>query len=136
MACPYFDPLTPCHADGSAMLPLGDFWEGVCRAIPGQPHAPAREIQHPTCNLGYARGLCPHFPASPGPDAVRFTIRRESRSSISLFYVLESDHHPFAYGPLDYSLEAAGFTGSHPDAVLQRQARAYVASYLRRKQLP
>ncbi len=115
------------------MLPLGDAWEGVCRAVPDRPHRPAWELQHPGCNLGYARGRCPHFPESAGPDAVRFTIRGEAGSSVSVFYVLERDHHPFAYGPLEYSLDRAEFTTSPPDAIVKRQAGAYLESYLRRK---
>ena len=33
MACPYFYPVEA--RAGSAMLPLGDWWKGLCHAVPG-----------------------------------------------------------------------------------------------------
>ena len=47
--------------------------------------------------------------------------------------VLERDHHPFAHGPLEYSLTAARFLQAPSGEILSRQAEAYVQSYLRRK---
>jgi hypothetical protein len=115
------------------MLPLADEWAGVCRAIRGETCAPEETALRPLCNLGYARGQCPRFPDGALADAVRFTIRQDDGLSLRLYYVLERDHHPFAHGPLEYSLAAAAFTPAPPDPLLYRQAEAYVASYLRRK---
>lgn len=137
MACPYFYPLEPRATDAdsrTSMLPLGDLWAGVCRALPGKGCQPEESAVRPLCNLGYARGQCPKFPAdSADADAVRFTVQRDDGRSLHLYYVLERDHHPLAHGPLEYLLPSAGFVQPPSAAVLQRQAEAYVSSYLRRK---
>lgn len=115
------------------MLPLGDAFAGTCCAVPGQPWQPDPAIARPLCNLGYARGRCDRFPADAGPDAVRFTIRRDEGTLLHLYYVLERDHHPFAHGALDFTPATASFALAPPSPQLDDQARAYVASYLRRK---
>jgi hypothetical protein len=135
MACPYFFPVDrrSCASDvRDAMLPLGDSWSGLCRAIPDRLSAPDESALRPLCNLGYARGNCPRFPAADGPDAVRFTISRDSGDSIGIYYVVERDHHPFAHGRLEYT-PAAGTLSTAPGEILARQAVAYVESYRRRK---
>jgi hypothetical protein len=117
------------------MLPLGDMWTGECRAT-GQSCRPDDATLHRLCNLGYARGDCHRFPGADSPDAVRFTISRDSVSTIQIYYVIERDHHPFAHGPLEYSPDLHGLTpGSTASAALARQAEAYASSYLRRKEL-
>jgi hypothetical protein len=119
------------------MLPLGNLWAGVCRAVPGQSCAPNEDIVQPLCHLGYARGQCPRFPADDaGADAVRFTVRHDDGRSFRLYYVLERDHHPLAHGALEYSLAGAAFAQAPVNPVVCRQAEAYVASYLRRKLVP
>ena len=46
----------------------------------------------------------------------------------------ERDHHPFAHGPLEYSRAAAAIdAGQACGETLDAQAKAYAASYLRRK---
>ncbi len=125
MSCPYFYPTE--SRGGSALLPLGDLWAGHCHADPAQPATPADAL---CCNLGYARGHCARFPDTDGPDAVRFTIARADAAGVALYYVIERDHHPFAHGPLEYSY-AEGLPPS-PDALLNRQAAAYVDSFRRR----
>jgi len=115
------------------MLPLGDLWAGQCRATPNHPCDPEDSALRPLCNLGYARGNCARFPASPDvPDAVRFTISAHQGSLLRLYYVIERDHHPFAHGPLEYST-ADGFSSLPGGESFRRQAQAYVESYLRRK---
>lgn len=146
MSCPYFYPVEPC-AGGSgprdAMLPLGDAWAGECRAVPGESWQPEEAALRPLCNLGYARGQCARFPPDEGPDAVRFAVSRDDGAGLRIYCVVERDHHPFAHGPLEYSL-AAGEGGAglpacpawqagRPAPLLARQAQAYVESYLRRK---
>ena len=82
--------------------------------------------------MGYARGRCPRFPEDSGPDAVRFTVAGDSDQTILISFSVEKDHHPFAQGTLAYSARTGGFIENYkPD--LEILARAYVASYLRRK---
>jgi hypothetical protein len=135
MACPYFYPVEA--RAGSAMLPLGDWWKGVCHAVPGAPQEAGGSwcdtACNTFCNLGYARGECARFPEGEGPDAVRFTISSHESTAIGIYYVVERDHHPFAHGRLEYSLTAAAFVTPPESAMLARQAQAYVESYLRRK---
>jgi hypothetical protein len=131
MACPYFYPVDA--RAGSAMLPLGDWWQGYCHAVPGAPHPTGGSGCETTCNLGYARGECARFPEGAGPDAVRFTICSHESTAIGIYYVVERDHHPFAQGRLEYSPTARAFATPPETATLARQAEAYVESYLRRR---
>jgi hypothetical protein len=134
VACPYFYPIRePMPPLEPMPLPLGDAWRGLCQAAAGQPFEPEPAMLVPFCHLGYARGRCAHFPPSEGgPDAVRFTVDRESSAEISVYYVLERDHHPFTHGQLLYSLTRGGFPEGRRDTLLH-QAEAYVESYLRRR---
>jgi hypothetical protein len=134
MACPYFYPVE--GRAGSATLPLGGWWKGVCLAVPGAPQAEGESNGwcDTNCNLGYARGECARFPAGEGPDAVRFTISSHESTSIRIYYVVERDHYPLAHGRLEYSTARAGFATPPETATLERQAQAYVESYLRRKE--
>ncbi len=101
---------------------------------------PALLMAH--CHLGYARGKCAHFPRNDaGPDAIRFAVSRHSGGSLDLYYVQEREHHPFAHGPLRYSITLRRFLQEAPHHILPgrivaRQAEAYVESYLRRQQEP
>jgi hypothetical protein len=119
------------------MLPLGDWWTGVCHAMPGAPQDAGGigcdTSRGVTCNLGYARGECARFPEGDGPDAVRFTISSHDGAAIGLYYVVERNHHPFAHGRLEYSIAASAFLTPPESTTLARQAQAYVESYVRRK---
>jgi hypothetical protein len=130
MSCPYFYPVEPRAC--AAILPLGDRWTGVCRAVPDLPWQPDEAVLG-LCNLGYARGTCSRFPSGEGPDAVRFMVSRDDGASLRIYYVLERDHHPFAHGPLDYSVAWGTFVNPPDDGTMSLQARAYVESYLRRR---
>jgi len=135
MACPYFYPVERrgrAAAAQDALLPLGDSWAGVCRAIPDLPSPPDEAILRPLCNLGYARGSCARFPNGEGPDAVRFTISRDDGPVIGIYYVVERDHHPFAHGRLEYSVATGVFDRRPAGEIVERQAQAYVESYRRR----
>ncbi len=135
MACPYFFPVErrSCATDvRDAMLPLGDSWSGLCRATAGSLTTPDDSTLRPLCNLGYARGNCPQFPASDGPDAVRFTISSDSGDTLGIAFVVERDHHPFAHGRLEYDA-VSGVLSQAPGEILARQACAYAESYRRRK---
>ena len=115
------------------MLPLGDAWAGVCRADPERPWRPDEAMLRPLCNLGYARGNCARFPAQDGPDAVRFAVTQDDGSCVRIYLVIERDHCPFSHGLLEYSRELGAFFNPPADQIIERQARAYVESYLRRK---
>ena len=136
MSCPCFEPLEPrpcADAARRAMLPLGDAWTGVCRAAPDQPFQPEPALLDPFCNFGYARGHCAHFPAALAPDAARFTILSDDGAALRLYYVLERDHRPYAYGPLSFSVERDQLTTPAEGLFTAAQARAYAIGYLRRK---
>ncbi len=130
MSCPYFSPVRRSHASGG---PLGDHWVGVCRSREGAPAEPDEAALRGLCNSGYARGGCSRFPDGDGPDAVRFAIWRDDGASIWVRFAIERDHHPFAHGTLEYARDAAGFHAPPANGLLERQARAYIESYLRRK---
>ncbi len=139
MACPYFYPVERFQDrewPTPPRLPLGDPYHGMCCVNPTREIQPDRETVRQYCNLGYARGKCPHFPKDAGPDAVRFTVAGDQDGALQLFYVLEKDHAPLEHGPLEYSLELGRFSVSHSNELLRRQAQAYVESYLRRKNDP
>jgi hypothetical protein len=136
MACPYFHAVKTCSQTDhsrSAMLPLGDAWQGVCRAIPDQPWEPPETTLLTLCNLGYARGCCARFPGDDGPDAVRFTIAGDDATGVHLYYVLERNHHPLAHGTLEFSAAGAILDEPAANEIARRLAGAYVESYLRRK---
>lgn len=135
MACPYFYPverMAQATGQKTPPMPLGDAWSGVCRATPEGEWAPGPGDVQQLCNFGYARERCGRVPAE-GPDAVRFSISHDRGGIVRIYWVMEKNHLPFAHGPLEYSRAASDFTAPHPDACIAQQARAYVASYLRRK---
>jgi hypothetical protein len=133
MACPWFYPVERLGA-AESIMPLGDVWGGECRA-PGLAQAEfERRFVIDCCNLGYARAKCRRFPAGAGPDAVRFAITNHCEASISVCCVSEKDYLPFARISLEYDVAAGRFMAPGPDAVLERQAWAYVSTFLLRTQ--
>jgi hypothetical protein len=50
-------------------------------------------------------------------------------------YVVEKDHAPTEFGPLEYAVDDARLDGPHISHVLVQQARAFLESYLRRRAL-
>ena len=113
-------------------MPLGDVWSGVCRAG-AAPVVPDELTLTDLCNMGYVRGSCSRYPQSATLDAVRFLIARHSNDLIQIQYVVECDHHPHAHGSLEYFPARSALAGEDLDPMLERQALAYVASYLRRR---
>ncbi len=132
MACPWFYPRERLGPAGSP-LPLGDAWAGECRAPGYQGAVPDRAALLGNCNLGYARSACPRVPTG-GADAVRWAVTRHRGDAVSICCVLERDHLPFERAALEYDAAAGRFTVPHPDPNVARQARAYIQSYLVRKQ--
>lgn len=127
MACPYFIPQVahPNTDDRAWMLPLGDEWGGAC-AAGDAANPPAR-----LCNLGYARGQCPYFPAGEAADAVRFSIAAIEGAIIRIHYAVEGAHLPIGQG----EIRCRATDGTPVDdggSPLHRQAAAYAASWLRR----
>jgi hypothetical protein len=104
----------------------------VCLAQPGNPVEPGEALL-PLCNLGYARGRCDRFPTETASDAVRFAIARDDGDCLELQFALERDHHPLDHGAIHYRVEADAFEPALGETAFACQARAYVASYLRRK---
>jgi hypothetical protein len=104
----------------------------VCLAQPGDPVEPGDAFL-PLCNLGYARGTCPRFPASTAADAVRFAIARDDGHVLEIHFVLERGHHPSDHGQIVFRFEEDVFQPALPATAFASQARAYAASYLRRK---
>jgi len=128
MACPYFEPGERLPlASGS----LGDLYAGLCGVDAAHGLRPDERTIAERCNIGYARGACPHFPNSDGPDAVRFSISKSDSAAIRLLYAMERNHRPFSSGSLEYSTQTGAFLGAPPGA-LAGLAEAYVRSYLRR----
>ncbi|HZT34021.1 MAG TPA: hypothetical protein VFA33_29285 [Bryobacteraceae bacterium] len=133
MACPYFYPVARLDwASGATAMPLGDAWTGNCEADPEQPIQPREDALIPLCNLGYAHA-CPRFPRGAPADAVRFSVIRDQNGLVSICYVLERDHAPVEHGSLVYARGSRTFVAAHPHPRVQRQAEAYLESYLLRK---
>lgn len=134
MACPHFEP-TKQRADAATLLPLRDFWFGVCHAGAGG-FEPDERLLGDCCNMGYARGKCARFPQGAGPDAVRFAIARDADQRIVVSFAVERDHHPHSQGSLEFSRTEGKFVAAESDRLIEKQAGAYVASYLRRRPTP
>lgn len=114
---------------------MRDFWFGVCHAEEAD-FEPDERLLSECCNMGYARGKCARFPKAAGADAVRFAIARDSDQKILVSFAVERNHHPHAQGSLEFSRAAGKFAASESDPLLEKQAGAYVASYLRRRPVP
>jgi hypothetical protein len=161
MACPFFNPAEPFpwHAwPNPPRMPLGDPYAGVCTA--SQAQVPDGRLRT-CCNTGYARGTCPSFPGGDAPDAVRFGIVQRQDGVATIRYVVERDHHPFDHGTLllqesgppepltagpaavQNSVACAEIAAVEVfrtvseaqgwENVVERQARAFLHSYLRRR---
>jgi len=139
MACPYFRPTSPLSLSawpGKLRPPLGAPYAGECCARDGEAHRPPREVLLEACNLGYAGGSCPRFPADAAAEAVRFSLRSDDGEVIELAYARERDHRPERCGGLRYDLRRKRWSGLGRDELLARQAEAYLHSYLRWKKGP
>jgi hypothetical protein len=120
---------------GKIRPPLGDFYEGECHARPAEIHRPESSLQVEACNFGYAARQCGCFPDADGPEAVRFCVREDTGSEVRIDYVLERKHLPFAHGSVIYERRGKTWAGVLPPrSLLQRQAQAYLESYLRWKE--
>lgn len=137
MACPFFHP-TERFEDGTWLqpprLPLGDPCRGRCTVLVDDPIEPGLDEVRKFCNLGYARGRCPRFPAAfDGPDAIRFSIANENSDTLSLVCILERDYSPGRHSAMVYDMRSACFTTRSESSNLDAQARQFVESYLSRR---
>lgn len=134
LACPFFSPTERAHdiaLPHPARLPLGAAWRGMC-AAPGQSGQLPDTQELEACNMGYAHA-CPRLPKERSCDAIRFGVARESGTSISLQYVMETAHQPAGNGLLEYDRALGGWNLTHPEARVQRQAECFLQSYLERR---
>ncbi len=81
--------------------------------------------------MGYGRLCCERFPQTADADAVRFHVREEAGELISIQYIFEKDCWPKQHGVLEFAGSAV--SSGPDDAVLRRQAAAFLESYLRRR---
>jgi hypothetical protein len=112
-------------------LPLGEFYRGECRAASAS-HFPSGDTATKYCNNGYARSACDRFPNDSPTDAVRFHIASLEPATLQIHWVLEKNCWPAGNGLLDYSRRTGQFLSVHPDSILQRQAEAFLTSFLAR----
>jgi len=134
MACPFFYPVDRFDNGPWAVpprLPLGDPYRGECRAS-DSAFAPDEQHVRAVCNLGYGRNRCDHFPQSSASDAVRFHIAEDAGELIRIQFIFEKDCWPREHGTIECS--AASGASSADNAILQKQAGAFLDSYLRRRE--
>lgn len=112
-------------------LPLGEFYDGECRAR-SEAYFPEAEAIRSFCSNGYGRGHCERFPADSDVDAVRFHIADSQPGVLRVQFVLEKGCWPASDGVLEYSKTDNRFLATHSDPIVQRQAEAFLDSYLRR----
>jgi hypothetical protein len=127
MACPYFYPVARFETSPWSVpprLPLGDAFSGECRA-PGHSSEPDEACVREICNVGYGRGRCEQFPASSAADAIRFHVAEDAGESVTIQYVFEKDCWPGTHGIFERSAAQGG--------ILERQADAFLETYLRRR---
>jgi len=132
MACPYFYPVARFENSSWAVpprLPLGDAYTGECRA-PGAT-SPDEACMREVCNLGYGRNRCEQFPEASPADAVRFHVNEDTGTLIRIQYIFERDCWPGDHGLLECS--SGCDVPEAPNQILQRQAQAFLESYLRRR---
>ncbi len=137
MACPYFCPTDPLPASAwpsKLRPPLGEPYTGVCRAREAEDFRPGEDFLIDVCNLGYPALTCTRFPGEPGPDAVRFSVMADDDRVVRIAYVIEKGHASFENGCLEYDRGADAWSGGKVQLLLERQADAYLNSYLRHKQ--
>jgi len=135
MACPYFYPVARLEDSSWIVpprLPLGDAYAGQCHAA-ASPFSPDETRVRQTCNLGYARGSCEHFPPDAKADALRFHIAEDCGELIRIQYIFEKDCWPQEHGVLECSAGSREIAAS-VDTLLASQAAAYLESYLRRRE--
>jgi hypothetical protein len=124
VACPFFHPTERLDQKlwtHPRRLPLGG---------PGEEFRPREFSMLDCCNLGYARSLCPRFPADGVADAARFAVGADRGGLVIIQYVVEKDYLPLEHGILEFDRGRGAFRTPPQNAALARQAHVYVESYL------
>jgi hypothetical protein len=133
MACPYFCPTQRLQAAGwrgRIRPPLGDLYEGECHARPKEINRPGGAVLIEGCNYGYAASQCGRFPGEGAPDAVRFCVHQDLDGRVRIDYVLERAHLPHEHGRVVFDRATKAWAGLRAGSLLERQAQAYLESYL------
>ena len=108
MPCPYFFPIAPRQETEwfrPPRAPLGSLHTGACHATPAH-----ETVEAQCCNFGYARDVCPRFPADAEADAARYT-----HTPAGVLCVLEKAHRPLRHLPAE----------ELTDPILRAQAEAF-----------
>jgi hypothetical protein len=106
-------------------MPLTGVFTGECSADPGATIPP--DMLRQCCNAGYARDVCARA-ASAQADAAAFLVKSDREGIVEVAWAVEKNHHPVAVGTLWISPADAD-----SEEVLNRQARAFAANYIRQK---
>jgi hypothetical protein len=133
MPCPYFEPHTvvahPKHSN--ARLPLLDEYDGLCRAIPVVESVPA-ERRFTSCNQGYSRGCCEHFPAAEPRSALRYSVISYSAAVLQILCIEEQNYAPLRWHPAQYFPNTGRLEPEISDLCMRAQILAFCRSYLER----
>ena len=120
-------PLARLPVGNSSSVPCVDVEVALMRTSKAPPASPAR-LRASTGPSG-ANSLA----SAVARSSVRFAITSDGSGVIRIQYATEVDHLPGPHGLLEYSRASGAFSFSHADRLIQRQAEAYLSSYLRRK---
>ncbi|MBV8550755.1 MAG: hypothetical protein JOY54_05600 [Acidobacteriaceae bacterium] len=131
MPCPYFEPQRiarqPKHP--GARLPLLDEYDGLCHAFGG----PVPETERfRSCNHGYSRGECGHFPENGSGSCFRFEVLHRTADWLEVLRVEEQGYAPVQWQPFRFSIQTGRVEPEPIDACALAQLRAFCSSYLRR----
>jgi len=130
VACPFFFPLEKLETENwlhAPRVPLGDLYQGECRAQ--APLPPATLASTDYCNNGYGRGHCEYFPAKADADAFRFHLIADHGDRLEIQYILEKKCWPIEHGVLNIASDEP-----RAEDTLRQQAVSFAASYRRRSQ--
>jgi len=131
MSCPLFEPTARLpweRWDGRYRPPLGALYQGLCHARATPVPAQAAELVD-CCNMGYARGRCPHLDF-PGPDATRFELVLETADRLEVAWVVERNCLPEDRGVAVFERAEGEWRICEETATpLRRQIEAFVASW-------
>jgi hypothetical protein len=117
MACPLFMPASP-------LAGFTDLYGGECAAEAGA--IMSVDVLRQCCNAGYARDSCRRA-AQSDADVFRFAIKANCDGIVEVAWSSERNHHPVAVGKLAVDCR----TDATDAGPLERQARVYVAAYMR-----
>jgi hypothetical protein len=135
MPCPFFEPRLALSSPRftGVRLPLIDEYSGFCHSAAENAVA-VDAAQRPQCNHGYASGLCPRFPPSAAPSAMRYSVAGRTAEEITLVWLEEQEHSPLRWGSLRYSIAEDVLSPLDLTPAIQAQALAFCRSFLLRLQ--